>query len=58
VLSALDPATVRLLLLDGDYVRAMRQAELTWVTSLLTELRTGALDWDFDDIVRRRGGGR
>jgi DNA-binding PadR family transcriptional regulator len=53
VLSALDPATVRLLLLDGDYVRAMRQAELTWVTSLLTELRTGALDWDFDDIIRQ-----
>lgn len=52
VLSALDPATVRLLLLDGDYLRAMRQAELTWVTSLLTELRTGALDWNFDDIVR------
>jgi DNA-binding PadR family transcriptional regulator len=53
VLSALDPATVRLLLLDADYVRTMRQAELDWVRSLLTELRSGSLAWDFSDIIRQ-----
>jgi DNA-binding PadR family transcriptional regulator len=53
VLSVLEPATVRLLLLDADYVRAMRRAELAWVTSLLSELRSGALDWDFSNIIRQ-----
>jgi DNA-binding PadR family transcriptional regulator len=53
VLSALDPAIVRLLLLDADYVRTMRRAELTWVTSVLAELRAGSLAWDFDEIIRQ-----
>lgn len=51
VLSALDPALTRLLLLDADYVRSMRQAELHWVRSLLADLRDGSLAWDFDDVV-------
>jgi hypothetical protein len=51
VLSALDPPIVRLLLLDADYLRAIRLAELAWVNSLLAELRSGSLAWDFDDIV-------
>jgi len=53
VLSGLNPATVRLLLLDADYVRTMRQAELDWVRSLLTELRSGSLAWEFSDIIRQ-----
>jgi DNA-binding PadR family transcriptional regulator len=53
VLSALDPMVVRLLLLDADYVRTMHRAELTWVKSLLAELRTGSLAWDFGDIIRQ-----
>ena len=53
VLSALDPAVVRLLLLDADYVQAMHQAELTWVRSLLADLRSGSLAWDFDDVIRQ-----
>ncbi len=53
VLSALDPAIVRVLLLDGDYLHAMRQAELAWVSAVLTELRTGSLSWDYGDITRQ-----
>jgi DNA-binding PadR family transcriptional regulator len=53
VLSALDPAIVRVLLLDGAYLHAMRQAELAWVSSLLTELRSGSLSWDYEDITRQ-----
>ena len=53
VLSALDPPIVRLLLLDADLVHAMRRAELAWVRSLLAELQSGSLTWDFDDIIRQ-----
>lgn len=53
VLSALDPPIVRLLLLDADLVHAMRSAELAWVRSLLAELQSGSLTWDFNDIIRQ-----
>jgi len=35
----------RLFLLETEYLRAMRAAELSWVTSVVKDLRSGGLTW-------------
>jgi DNA-binding PadR family transcriptional regulator len=40
------PRIGRLPLIEVEYARAMREAELAWVQTLLEDLRTGALQWD------------
>ncbi len=52
VLKTMVPKIGRLVLVEVEYVRAMRQAELTWVKSLLEDLRTGRLTWDAEKIRR------
>lgn len=37
----------RAVLLDEEYRRALCQAELTWVESLLADLASGAVNWEF-----------
>ena len=44
-LEALTPQLGRLLLLETEYVRAMRQAELEWVRSLIDDMRGRKLTW-------------
>jgi DNA-binding PadR family transcriptional regulator len=46
VLKMMVPRIGRLVLIEVEYARAMRRAELAWVRSLLEELRTGKLTWD------------
>jgi DNA-binding PadR family transcriptional regulator len=41
----------RLLLLEVEYVLALRQAELVWVQSLVEDLRTGQLRWDVEQLL-------
>lgn len=42
----------RINLIEEEYLVAMRQAELAWVRNLITELRSGELDWDLEEIFR------
>jgi DNA-binding PadR family transcriptional regulator len=37
----------RLWVLEHEYTRAMRQAELDWVQALIDDLKSGRLTWDF-----------
>jgi DNA-binding PadR family transcriptional regulator len=37
-------------ILEVEYARALAQAELAWVRSVIDDLRTGRLTWDFDKI--------
>jgi DNA-binding PadR family transcriptional regulator len=46
VLKTMVPKIGRLVLVEIEYARAMRQAELAWVKSLIEDLRTGNLKWD------------
>lgn len=40
----------RLLLLEVEYIRALRQGELAWVQTLLDDLREGRLTWDAEAL--------
>jgi DNA-binding PadR family transcriptional regulator len=41
----------RVVLLDDEYRRAMTAAELTWITGLIGELRSGELTWSEDQLI-------
>lgn len=46
VLKDMVPRIGRLVLVEVEYVRALRRAERAWVQSLIRDLQTGALRWD------------
>jgi DNA-binding PadR family transcriptional regulator len=46
VLRTMVPKIGRLVLVEVEYLRAMRQAELAWVQSFRRELQAGTLDWN------------
>jgi DNA-binding PadR family transcriptional regulator len=52
VLNTMVPQIGRLPLIEVEYARAMRQAELAWVQSFLKELQTGTLSWDPQQLLR------
>lgn len=52
VLKTMVPKIGRLVLVEVEYARAMRQAELAWVKSLREDLRTGRLTWDTEAARR------
>lgn len=59
VLAGPDPATIaaehglpRVFVVEEEYKRAMAAAELTWLTGLVEDLRTGALTWDAAELRR------
>jgi hypothetical protein len=45
VLQQLIPKIGRAVLVEAEYVRALRQAELNWVRSLIDDIRAGRLTW-------------
>jgi DNA-binding PadR family transcriptional regulator len=45
VLQTLSPQIGRACLLEAEYARAMSQAELNWVRSLVDEIRAGRITW-------------
>jgi DNA-binding PadR family transcriptional regulator len=51
VLATMVPKIGRLVLVEVEYLRAMRQAELRWVREFREELETGALRWDPQEIL-------
>lgn len=42
----------RLVVLEHEYTRALRQAELDWVYSLIEDIQAGRLAWDKDALDR------
>jgi DNA-binding PadR family transcriptional regulator len=42
----------RINLIEEEYLRAMRQAELQWVRGIVDDLRSGELAWDLKKILR------
>jgi DNA-binding PadR family transcriptional regulator len=51
VLRTLVPKIGRLVLVELEYTRAMRQAELSWVQSICSELEVGTLRWDPERLL-------
>jgi DNA-binding PadR family transcriptional regulator len=45
-LRAMVPRIGRLVMLESEYARAMKKAELTWVRSLIDDINTGKLVWN------------
>ncbi len=52
-LEKLTPHLGRLLLLETEYVRAMRQAEREWVRSLIDDMRSRKLTWKSEAFFPR-----
>jgi DNA-binding PadR family transcriptional regulator len=52
-LRELRPDVARVVLLDADYLRAIRRAELDWVRTVIEELERGRLSWKFEDFARK-----
>ncbi len=46
------PRVGRIHLVELEYARAMRTAELDWVKDLATEISAGRLTWDWDKIMK------
>jgi len=43
----------RIHLVENEYLLAMRRAELDWTQALITDIRSGKLDWDTQEILRK-----
>jgi DNA-binding PadR family transcriptional regulator len=56
VLATMVPRIGRLVLVEVEYRRAMKEAEREWVRSLIDDLRTGALRWDPEALRRHIAG--
>jgi DNA-binding PadR family transcriptional regulator len=52
-LETMVPKIGRLPLLEVEYARAMREAEVAWVKALLKDLRSGRLRWDPQALRRQ-----
>ena len=47
----MQPAPPRVTLLETEYLRAVAGAELEWLTSILDDLRSGALSWSHAELT-------
>jgi DNA-binding PadR family transcriptional regulator len=56
VLETMFPRIGRLVLLEVEYTRAVRQAELAWVRAVIEDVRAGRLTWDWE-VLRGVVGG-
>jgi DNA-binding PadR family transcriptional regulator len=52
VLHKMTPQIGRVVLIEVEYLRAMRQAELEWVRTLAADMRTGRFTWDREALCR------
>jgi DNA-binding PadR family transcriptional regulator len=48
----------RLPILEAEYTRAIRRAELAWTRSLIDDLRRGVLTWRTKDFIKSHGSRR
>jgi DNA-binding PadR family transcriptional regulator len=51
VLETMTPRIGRLVLIEVEYLKAMRQADLKWVKSFLGELQAGTLVWNPQQVL-------
>jgi DNA-binding PadR family transcriptional regulator len=42
----------RLSLLEAEYLRSIREAELAWVRSLVDDIRSGRLTWNAEELIK------
>lgn len=47
----------RVFLVEGEFARTLKQAELDWLRGLIDDLAAGRLTWDQEDLVRGYGAG-
>jgi DNA-binding PadR family transcriptional regulator len=52
ILQKLSERLPRIHLIECEHARAMHQAEVAWVHSLMEEIRTGRLIWDTETLLR------
>ncbi len=45
------PLPPRVTLIETEYLRAMMQAELDWLCSVIDELRSGKLTWSYEELA-------
>jgi len=50
-LESYSPVLPRVTLLDDEYLRAVTAAELSWVSGVIAELRSGALTWSEEELA-------
>jgi DNA-binding PadR family transcriptional regulator len=50
-LESYSPVLPRVTLLDDEYLRAVTAAELSWVSGVIGELRSGALTWSEEELA-------
>ena len=48
----------RIAMVEIEYLRAITDAELRWVTSILDELRNGSFTWDREELLRQAAAAR
>ena len=48
----------RIAMVEIEYLRAITDAELRWVTSILNELHDGSFTWDRDELLRQAAAAR
>jgi hypothetical protein len=46
----------RVTLLETEYLRAITDAELTWINAVIDDLRTGSLTWSHADFAGAAAG--
>jgi DNA-binding PadR family transcriptional regulator len=51
-IAELVPRISRIHVIESEYARAMRAAELEWVREVVEELRSGRLTWDFEAMLQ------
>ncbi len=45
----------RVFVVEAEYALTLRQAEMTWLRSIIDDLRSGRLTWDRDELTRADG---
>ncbi len=48
----------RIAMVETEYLRAITDAELRWVTSILDELHAGSFTWDREELLRQAAAAR
>jgi DNA-binding PadR family transcriptional regulator len=50
-LAAVGPTLPRLVLVETEYMIAHLETDVTWIATLVDDLRTGRLDWNHEELV-------
>lgn len=56
VIETMEPRIGRIVLLESYLSRALKQAEMEWISGLITDLRSGVYHWNIEEILEHPGG--